>query len=327
MIPVFFHLGPITVYSFGVMAAAALVAACYIAYRLLRTRGVSFEFAYELLFVAGLGGFAGARVYYVLQHWAAVKGDLLHSIFSGSGFTWYGGLIGGFICVALWARFRHVPLGLMANAAGPAVAMGYAVGRIGCLLSGDGDYGSPTRSFIGIAFPHGTVPTPPGVKVWPTPPMETIAMLAVCWLLFRMAKRAQPGWYVWGWFMVLAGIERLLIEFIRRNPVVFLGLRTTQLESILSIAIGVAIILYTRGREPVETSLGAAGMNSTAGGTAAGRRGNGKSGSGKSGSGKSAGGKSAGGKSATGKSATAGKSGPAARTGARNRSKKGRTGA
>ena len=262
MIPVFFHLGPVTIYSFGVMAACALIAACYVAYRLLRTRGVSFEFAYELLFVAGLGGFAGARIYYLVQHWADVKGDLFHNAFSGSGFTWYGGLIGGFVCVALWSRFRHVPLGLMANAAGPAVAMGYAVGRIGCLLSGDGDYGSPTKSFIGIAFPHGTVPTPPGVKVWPTPPMETIAMLVVCWVLYRMAKKPQPGWYVWGWFMVLAGVERLLIEFIRRNPVVFLGLRTTQWESIASVAIGVAVILVTRDRETVEASLEAVAKTS-----------------------------------------------------------------
>jgi phosphatidylglycerol:prolipoprotein diacylglycerol transferase len=258
VIPVLFHLGPITIYSFGVMSAAALVAAAFVAYLVLRTRGVSFEFAYELLFVAGLGGFAGARIYYLAQHWAAVKGDFVHNAFSGSGFTWYGGLIGGFICVALWARFRHVPVGLMANAAGPAVAVGYAIGRIGCLLSGDGDYGSPTKSFIGIAFPHGTVPTPPGVKVWPTPPMETVVMLLVGWFLYRMAKRAQPGWHVWGWFMVLAGIERLLIEFIRRNPVVFLGLRTTQWESIGSIAIGVAIILYTRNRPAVEVSLEAA---------------------------------------------------------------------
>ena len=280
MIPVFFHLGPITIYSFGVMAAAALVAAAYVAYLLLRTRGVSFEFAYELLFVAGIGGFAGARIYYLLQHWPAVKGDLFHNAFSGSGFTWYGGLIGGFVCVALWARFRHVPVGLMANAAGPAVAIGYAIGRIGCLLSGDGDYGSPTKSFIGIAFPHGTVPTPPGVKVWPTPPMETIAMLVVCWVLYRMAKKPQPGWYVWGWFMVLAGVERLLIEFIRRNPVVFLGLRTTQWESLASVALGVAVILYTRGREPVETSLVAASRTSPAGrtGAAAKRSGGGKSG-------------------------------------------------
>ena len=219
MIPVLFHLGPFTIYSFGVMAAAALVLACTVAYWVLRTRGVSFEFAYELLFVAG---------------------------------------IGGFICVAAWSRVRHVPIGLMANAAGPAVAMGYAIGRIGCLLSGDGDYGSPTRSFIGIAFPHGTVPTPPGVKVWPTPPMETVTMLIVCWVLYRMAKRAQPGWYVWGWFMVLAGAERFLIEFIRRNPVVFLGLRTPQWESVASVIVGIAIILATRDREPVEVALEAA---------------------------------------------------------------------
>ena len=255
MIPVFFHVGPFTIYSFGVMAAAALVAACYVAYRLLRTRGVPFEFAYELLFVAGIGGFVGARVYYLVQHWGEVRGDLWHNTFSGSGFTWYGGLIGGFVCVLLWSRFRHVPVGLMGNAAGPAVAIGYAIGRVGCLLSGDGDYGSPTKSFLGMSFPHGTVPTPPGVKVWPTPPMETVAMLIVFWVLYRMAKKPQPGWYVWGWFMVLAGTERLLIEFIRRNPVVFLGLRTPQWESVLSIGIGVAVILYTRRKPSVEMEI------------------------------------------------------------------------
>jgi phosphatidylglycerol:prolipoprotein diacylglycerol transferase len=196
----------------------------------------------------------------------------------------------------------------MANAAGPAVAVGYAIGRIGCLLSGDGDYGSPTKSFIGIAFPHGTVPTPPGVKVWPTPPIETVVMLLVGWFLYRMARRAQPGWYVWGWFMVLAGVERLLIEFIRRNPVVFLGLRTTQWESLASVALGVAVILYTRGREPVETSLMASGKASPAGRNGATA-------------------KSGGGKSGGGKNRAAGKSGAAAETSARNRSKSGRTGA
>ena len=252
VIPVLFHHGVITIYSFGVMAACALLLGAYVAYRLLRTRGVSFMFAYELLFAAGVGGFAGARLYYLLQHWAAVKGDLLGSGLGGSGFTWYGGLIGGFLCVALWSRLRHVPLGLMANAAGPAVAMGYAIGRIGCLLSGDGDYGTPTHSFLGIAFPNGTVPTPPGVKVWPTPIFETLAMLLVCYVLYRMARKPQPGWYVWGAFMVLAGSERFLIEFIRRNPVVLLGLRSTQWESLASVAIGAIVILYVRGREPLD---------------------------------------------------------------------------
>jgi phosphatidylglycerol:prolipoprotein diacylglycerol transferase len=92
--------------------------------------------------------------------------------------------------------------------------------------------------------------------------METIAMLVVCWVLYRMAKKPQPGWYVWGWFMVLAGVERFLIEFIRRNPVVLLGLRTTQWESIASVVIGAAIILLTRNAETVEASLEAVGSAS-----------------------------------------------------------------
>ena len=255
MHPVLLHVGPLTIYSFGVMAAAALVAAAYVAYRVLRLRGVSFEFAYELFFVAGICGFAGARIYYLLQHWDDVKADLVHNAFGGSGFTWYGGLIGGFIGVLLWSRFRHVPVGLMANAAGPAVAVGYAVGRIGCLLSGDGDYGKPTTAWYGIAFPHGTVPTPPGVKVYPTPIMETVVMLLVCWFLYRMACKPRPGWYVFGWFLVLSGVERFLIEFIRRNPVWAMGLTAPQWESALSLVAGVALILYTRRRPTVEAEM------------------------------------------------------------------------
>ncbi len=255
MYPELLHLGPITIYSFGVMAALALIAAAAVAYGVLRVRGFGFELAYELFFVAGIAGFVGARVYYLVQHWSAVNGHLASSVFGGSGFTWYGGFIGGFIAVLVWSYLRHVPIGLMANAAGPAVAVGYAVGRIGCLLSGDGDYGKPTTAWFGIAFPHGTVPTPPGVHVYPTPPMETVAMLLVGLFLYRMAKKPQPGWYVFGWFLVLSGIERFLIEFIRRNPAWILGLTAPQWESVVSVVAGVVLILYTRRKPTVEEQM------------------------------------------------------------------------
>ena len=196
---------------------AALVAACYVAYRLLRTRGVSFEFAYELLFVAGLGGFAGARIYYLVQHWAAVKGDLLHNTFSGSGFTWYGGLIGGFVCVALWSRFGTCRWASWRTPPDRPWRWATPWGASAACSRATATTAAPPGRSSASPF-HGTVPTPPGIKVWPTPLMETIAMLVVCWVLYRMAKKPQPGWYVWGWFMVLAGIERLLIEFDMPQP-------------------------------------------------------------------------------------------------------------
>jgi phosphatidylglycerol:prolipoprotein diacylglycerol transferase len=256
MYPVLFHLGPFTFYSFGLMAALALIVPGYFVWRLLRARGVPGEFAYELIFAAGIGGFAGARIYWIVQHWSEASKDLLNFLVGGFGLTWYGGLIGGFIAVVFWTLVRKQKVGLVANAMGPAVALGYAIGRVGCQLSGDGDYGKPTTSFLGMAYPHGTVPTPPGVKVWPTPIFEIVLMVAVFWVLYRMAKRPQPGWYVFGWFLVLAGIERFLIEFLRRNPVWLFGLTAPQILSVVSVAIGVGIIVVQRHKPPVEAHLG-----------------------------------------------------------------------
>jgi phosphatidylglycerol:prolipoprotein diacylglycerol transferase len=255
MYPVLFHLGPFTFYSFGLMAALALIVPAYFVWRLLRTRGVPGEFCYELIFAAGIGGFAGARLYWVFQHWSEASKDLLNFLVGGFGLTWYGGLIGGFIGVVGWTMIRKQKVGLVANAMGPAVALGYAIGRVGCQLSGDGDYGKPTTSFLGMAYPHGTVPTPPGVEVWPTPIFEILIMVPVFLVLYRMAKKPQPGWYVFGWFLVLSGIERLLIEFIRRNPVWLFGLTAPQVLSIVSVAIGVGIIVVQRHKPPVEARM------------------------------------------------------------------------
>jgi len=246
--PELLHLGPVTIYSFGIMAALALISAALVSWLVLRSRGVPFDFAFELLFAAGVGGFAGARIYYLLQHWSEVRGDFWGSLFGGAGFTWYGGLIGGFIAVYCLALLRKVPVGLMANAAGPGVAIGYAVGRIGCQLAGDGDYGKVSDLPWAMGYPHGVVPTPPGVTVHPTPVYETLIMLAVFVLLFQMAKKPQPGWYVFGWFLVLQGIERFFIEFLRLNPVLGLGLTGPQWIGIAGVIGGVVMILVTRKR-------------------------------------------------------------------------------
>jgi phosphatidylglycerol---prolipoprotein diacylglyceryl transferase len=249
MYPELLHLGPITIYSFGVMAALALVTASLVAWLVLRIRGVPFDFAYELVFAAGIGGFVGARIYYLAQHWSEVRGDLWGSLFGGAGFTWYGGLAGGFVAVYVLALLRDVPAGLMANAAGPGVAIGYAIGRIGCQLAGDGDYGRASNLPWAMGYPHGVMPTPPGVKVHPTPVYETLMMLAVFAVLFWMARKPQPGWYVFGWFLVLSGVERLLVEHYRLNPVVIAGLTQPQLIAIAGIVIGAVLIGTKQDRE------------------------------------------------------------------------------
>ena len=132
------------------------------------------------------------------------------------------------------------------------LALGYVVGRIGCQLAGDGDYGRATDLPWGMSYPEGTVPTTQVVH--PTPVYESIAMLVVFWVLWRMRGRLVAPWSLFGLYLVLGGIERLLVEFVRRTPVEFAGLTTAQLISVLLIIIGLPLVwrgvVDGRGAQP-----------------------------------------------------------------------------
>ena len=252
MRPELFTIGDFTVYSFGLMAALALIVpGLVVVLPLLRRRGVNTDFAFELIVAGGIGGFVGARLYYLAEHWSDVRDDLWGHLISGIGFTWYGGLIGGFVAVAVWCLIRRVPLGIVANTMGPAVALGYTIGRVGCQLAGDGDYGKPSDLPWAMGYPDGTVPTPPGVTVHPTPIYEIIMMAPIIWVLWRLANTDHSGWWTFGWMLVLTGVERFVVEFVRRNEVVALGLTQPQYVAIISMAIGAALVLALR-RRPAE---------------------------------------------------------------------------
>jgi phosphatidylglycerol:prolipoprotein diacylglycerol transferase len=251
MRPVLFQIGDFKIYSFGLMAALALIVPGILIVRpLVRRRGVPGDFAYELIVAAGIGGFVGARIYYMIENWAITSQDFWGTLFGGIGFTWYGGLIGGFLGVVAWTLIRRVPLDIIANAVAPAVAMGYAIGRVGCQLAGDGDYGKPSDLPWAMGYPHGTVPTPPGVTVHPTPIYEILIMAPIVWVLWRLATRYdKSGWWTFGWFLILSAVERFLIEFLRRNPVWFSGLTQPQWVAVASLVIGLALVLVF-GRRP-----------------------------------------------------------------------------
>src|SRR5437899_1773451 len=135
-----------------------------------------------------------------------------------------------------------------------ALALGYAIGRIGCQVSGDGDYGIRSSLPWAMGYPHGTVPTPPGVKVQPTPIYETVAMSLVAYLLWRLRDRVRPG-VVFALYLLLSGLERLLVEFIRRNSEVLAGLTAPQLESIGLCVVGLAWLAVLGRRRGVEGLL------------------------------------------------------------------------
>jgi phosphatidylglycerol:prolipoprotein diacylglycerol transferase len=241
------HVLGISLKTFGIVFACGFLAAGAILVRRLRELGKPVDYAYEMAFAALVGGLVGSRLYYIVQNYDQVKHDLIGNLFSGSGLVWYGGVIGGAIGVIGWAKWRGMfNLGLLDLAAAP-LAMGYAIGRIGCQVSGDGDYGKPSDLPWAMGYPHGTVPTPPGVKVQPTPIYETLSMGLVAWWLWRMRDRYAPG-ALFAFYLVLSGTERLLVEFVRRNHHVIAGLTAPQLESIaLMIAGLIWLLLLNRG--------------------------------------------------------------------------------
>jgi phosphatidylglycerol:prolipoprotein diacylglycerol transferase len=239
------HLGPLTLQTFGICFAGGFLAAALVLARRLREIGKPPDWAYEIIFAGLIGGLVGSRVDYLLQNWDKVSNDLLGNIFSGSGLVWFGGALGGTIGVVLWARWRGW-LGLrMLDAVAVPLTLGYAIGRIGCQLSGDGDYGTRTDLPWGMAYPDGTLPTRD--EVHPTPIYETLAMGLIALLLWQLRDRFRPG-VLFGIYLVLTGLERLLVEFIRRNEDVVGGLTQPQLISLVLIAGGVALVLAKRER-------------------------------------------------------------------------------
>ena len=164
------HLGPVTLQTFGIAFALAFIAAGALVGRRLRELGKPTDWAYEIILAALVGGLVGARVDFIAENYSAVKDDLLGNILSGSGLVWYGGAIGGAIGVTLWAWWRRMlNIGLLDICAAP-LALGYAIGRIGCQVSGDGDYGKAWNGPWAMAYPHGTKPI--DTPVHPTPDLR-----------------------------------------------------------------------------------------------------------------------------------------------------------
>jgi phosphatidylglycerol:prolipoprotein diacylglycerol transferase len=229
------HVLGLSIKTFGVMFAVGFIAAGAVLARRLEELRKPVDWAYEIIFAALLGGLVGSRVYYLVQHRDDLHGGILSNVFSGTGLVWYGGALGGMLAVVLWAhRRRFLGLGLL-DLAAPGLALGYAIGRIGCQVSGDGDYGVASSLPWAMAYPHGTVPT--DIAVHPTPIYETVAVGLIAWGLWRARDTMRPG-LLFAAYLVLTGFERLLVEFIRRNDDVALGLTAPQLESLVLAAVG-----------------------------------------------------------------------------------------
>jgi phosphatidylglycerol:prolipoprotein diacylglycerol transferase len=287
MIP-FLHFGPVDVPTFGLMVACAMLIAFYVLRAdMVRRNLAPNDSTTAEMFVAvpSLVGIVGAKLYHVLETPRELFGDPAGQLFSRYGLAWFGGLIAGFAAFVWLAKWKKIPLLEMFDAGSAAAALGYGIGRIGCLLSGDGDYGVPTSLPWGMSFPNGLVPTTE--RVHPTPIYELIAACAIAWFLWRLGHlqilrgpfergvpeakgltvrvpisdwafyRARPDsvttlmrWLrpgsVFAAYLLLTGAARFLVEFIRINPRSFFGMSNAQAASLLSMMVG-AILWWAIG--------------------------------------------------------------------------------
>ena len=249
MYPVLLELGPFTIYSYGVMMALGFVAAAWLLGKGLACQGRNPELASALVLWAAIGGLIGARLLFILANWSAFLADPWASLFTGAGFVWHGGLIGGIVGVSLGIRHYKLPWPETMDAIAPAIALGHGTGRIGCHLAGDGDWGPPTDLPWGMAYPDAIIgwDYPPDVFVHPTPLYEMLTYYAIAAVLWnRRTAGYSPGSLFWG-YLLLAGIARFFLEFVRVNPPLWGTFSQAQVISIGLILVG-ASLLFKSGK-------------------------------------------------------------------------------
>jgi phosphatidylglycerol---prolipoprotein diacylglyceryl transferase len=252
----FIHLGHFSIGTFGLCLWLASVCGCWVLHRNFVRFGLDAD-AVGVAAYTTVGGVVGAKLWHVLEDPALLMKQPLALLFDRAGFAWYGGLLAGI--AVLWWQGRQAKTGglSMLDLASPAVSVGYGVGRLGCLLSGDGDYGIPTTLPWGMSFPHGLVPTTQ--RVHPTPIYELALALVLAWYLWW---RGRPGsnlgmGQLTGEYLALSGVARFMVEFIRINPKIYWGLTNAQVASLGAIAAGILLIVLSR-RLPVSAPATAA---------------------------------------------------------------------
>jgi phosphatidylglycerol:prolipoprotein diacylglycerol transferase len=242
MYPVLFRIGSFEVTSFGVLVAVAALVGMWLFGRELARSGLPRD-AVDAAIAGVMGGLVGAKVLWTIEF----LGDqpVSELFFSRGGLSWFGGLIGG-VATGLWMlRRRRVPIVRALVAATPALAVGHAIGRVGCFLVGD-DYGRPSNLPWAIAFPQGLPPTT--VPVHPTQLYEAIVLVGIAAALIHWRRAGVSDSDVLGRYFVLAGSTRFVIEFIRVNEPVIGPFTLAHSISFVLVTIGVAIILHQRMR-------------------------------------------------------------------------------
>ncbi len=238
MYPELFKIGSFSISSFGVMVALAFLVAYWVSGKEYKTKGLSEDLHGNIFLAAMVGGIVGAKLLYIFENvsLSEIFANPITHLLSRGGLTYYGGLIGAVLLSYAVIKRNGQNLWKVGDATAPALALAYSIGRIGCLLVGD-DYGVPTDLPWALSFPNGLPPT--NVAVHPTQIYETVIMFFVFLFLWKIRKKDKTYGWLFSIYLILSGLERFLIEFIRNTTESSIpGLSVAQVMAIILIAVG-----------------------------------------------------------------------------------------
>jgi len=242
MYPIIFSYKFITIASYGVMLGLGFYLAFMLLERELKLVNKDPELAYKILLVAIPCGIIGAKIFHILEHFDLFLNNPMGMIFSGSGLSVYGGFVLSLIVSVFVIRKANENVLEIFDLASAPMALGYGLGRMGCHVSGDGCYGLRTLSFLGTPYPNGIVPT--SSEVFPTPLFESFFSLFLVVLLLQLRKKEMSHGRVFFTYLILNGIARFSVEFIRLNPKIAFGLSNAQFTAIGFVLTGALGLLY-----------------------------------------------------------------------------------
>jgi phosphatidylglycerol---prolipoprotein diacylglyceryl transferase len=262
MYPELFKIGPFTVYSYGLMLGIAFITASWLLTKEAERKKLNPNLATEITVLAIVFGIVGAKLLHLIEDFDAFLNDPIGMAFSPGGLTFFGGLILAIVAIWIYSRRKKIPFLVIADATAPALALAYGIGRIGCHLAGDGDYGTPTSLPWGTNYEHGTVPpsvmfqgteiakhypggiVPDNTPLHPTPIYEFLICVIIFTILWKLRKKDWIDGKLFMVYLILISVERFSVEFLRLNPRLMFGLSEAQLISIGLFTLGVLGLTY-----------------------------------------------------------------------------------
>ncbi len=252
MYPIIFNYKMLTIGGYGIMLGLGFYMAFLLLERELKLHDKDPELAYKILLAAIPSGIIGAKLFHIIDNWSQFLNDPLGMLISGAGLTVYGGFIMAILVSILIIRKNNESVLTILDFASAPMALGYAIGRLGCHVSGDGCYGIETSSILGTPYPNGIIPST--ADVLPTPLFESLFSFLIVITLLQLRKKELTAGMIFFIYFMLNGIARFSVEFLRRNPIVAFNLTQAQVIAIFFVITGLLgmILVQMRGNRGKE---------------------------------------------------------------------------